>query len=257
MPACDFAIQTAHRAGKILLEHFRGAHLERRFKADHTLVTAADLAADACIRTALAEAFPRDGIISEEAGTTWEGEEALWIVDPLDGTTNFQWGLPLWGVSIARWVRGMPSLGVVHFPLLGETYAAQKGGGVMRNGEPLRRQEDLPLAFFACCSRTHRRYEVRLDYKTRILGAVTYNMVQVATGSAALNLEVTPKLWDVAAGWLIVEESGGAVEVIAGQSPLPLQPGNDYARVAFSTLAAGSAELLARGKAGLRLRAQA
>ncbi len=238
-----------------MLEHFHGAHLERRFKADHTLVTAADLAADACIREAIAGTFPEDGIISEEAGTTYRGEEAVWIVDPLDGTTNFQWGLPLWGVSIARWVAGFPSLGVIHFPLLGETYAAQKGRGVTRNGQPFHRASGLPLTFFACCSRTHRRYEVHLPYKTRILGAVTYNMVQVATGSAALNLEVTPKLWDVAAGWLIVEECGGAVEAIAGETPLPLHPNADYAQVSFSTLAAGSPALLEEGKAGLRLRA--
>ncbi len=254
MPAYHFAIGLAHSAGETLLRHFRSAHLERRFKADRTLVTQADLAADELIREAIRAAYPQDGLLSEEAGTRYEGESAVWIIDPLDGTTNFQWGLPLWGVSIARWEAGRPSLGVVHFPLLGETYAARRGRGVTRNGQPLRRDDPPPLTFFACCSRTHRRYEVHLPYKTRILGAVTYDMVQVAVGSAALNLEATPKLWDVAAGWLIVEESGGAVEVLSGESPVPLRAGAEYAQVTFSTLAAGSPDLLAAGKAGIHPR---
>lgn len=248
----EFAIQTAQSAGEILQEHFRSQHLESHFKVDHTLVTAADIVADEYIRNTIHTRYPQDGILSEEAGTTWQGEKAIWIVDPLDGTTNYQWGLPLWGVSIARWVDGLPSLGVIHFPLLKETYAAQRGRGVTRNGVPLPKDEPKPLAFFACCSRTHRRYDITLPYKTRILGAVTYNMIQVALGNAALNLEVTPKLWDVAAGWPIVEESGGVVSVLAGESPIPLRPGTNYAQISFSTLAAGSEALLAEGKAGLR-----
>ncbi|GAB4537053.1 MAG: inositol monophosphatase family protein [Anaerolineales bacterium] len=249
-----FATTLAQTAGQILLTHFRSAHLERRFKADHTIVTSADLEANAHIQAAIAAAYPEDGIISEEAGTTWKGEEVTWIIDPLDGTANFQWGLPIWGVSIARWVAGKPSLGVIHFPALGETFAARRGNGVTRNGEALRKTNDLPMNFLACCSRTHQRYEVNLPYKTRILGAVTYNMIQVASGNAALNLEVTPKLWDVAAGWPIVEECGGVVAVINGTSPVPLQMNIDYAQLHFSTLTAGNTTLLAEGRQGLRLR---
>ncbi len=247
----DFALATAAAAGEILLKFFRGAPLERRFKSDHTLVTEADLAANRAITAALRQAFPQDGLISEEAGTLYRGEEAVWIVDPLDGTTNFQWGLPIWGVSLARWVQGSPSLGVLHFPLLGETYAARRGSGVTFNGKPLHRKTDLPLTFFACCSRTHRRYRLALPHKTRILGAVSYNMAQVAAGNAALNLEVTPKLWDVAAGWLIVEESGGVMHIMEGDQPIPLQKGTDYGQMHFSTLAAGSPAVLKEGLAGI------
>ncbi len=253
----EFALCAARAAGEVLLQYFRGAHLERRFKSDHTLVTAADLAANESITAALREVYPQDGLITEEAGTLYRGEEAVWIVDPLDGTTNYQWGLPIWGVSLARWVGGEPALGVLHFPLLGETYAAQRGRGVTFNGEPLHRKSGLPLTFFACCSRTHRRYHITLPHKTRILGAVAYNMAQVAAGNAALNLEVTPKLWDVAAGWLIVEESGGVVHIMEGDSPIPLKPGADYGKMHFSTLAAGSPALLQEGLAGIHPRENA
>ena len=169
------------------------------------------------------------------------------MVDPLDGTTNFHLGLPFWGVSIARLVDGWPETAALYFPQLGELYSAQKGQGAWLNGQPLqvRRDQFRKLSFFACCSRTLKHYQVDIPYKTRILGCAAYTFCAVARNIALLGFEATPHIWDIAGAWLVVQEAGGEIAALDGQSPLPLRPGLDYACQAFPTLAAADAERLA------------
>lgn len=228
-----------------MLQYFQPAGLHGQMKADRTPVTEADIAADRLINQAIRQNFPQDGIISEETNTHLEGTESqVWIVDPLDGTANFSSGNPIWGVSIARAVDGLLQTGVLYFPVTGELYTAERGRGATLNGQALQPQQEPLVKFFACCSRTHRNYRVNLRYKTRILGSVAYNLSLVARHQAYANLEVSPKIWDVAAGWLLVEEVGGAIEVIRGKSPFPAQPGIDYNQHRFSYLAAISPDFL-------------
>lgn len=249
----DFAVQLACQAGELLLAHFeQSRRLHTSLKADHSLVTEADLAADRLISRAIQERFPEDVLLSEELAPSYNphgNSPAVWIVDPLDGTTNFSLGLPLWGILITRLQEGYPFQTVHHFPKLHETYTAQRGRGAFLNGEPIRVEPPDPqhtTPFFTCCSRTYRRYQVSVPYKPRILGSSAYNFCCVARGIALLGFEAAPKIWDIAGGWLLVQEAGGFVETYDGSQPFPLRTEVPYASQNFPTLAGATAELLAQ-----------
>ena len=243
-PPAPLAIsaQLARASGDLLRGYYRSSDNTARLKADRTLVTAADEASDRHLRAGLAAHFPNDEILSEESGTVYTGQgEHTWVLDPLDGTVNFSLGLPIWGVLITRFTAGMPDLAVSYFPLLDELYTVEKGQGAQCNGETLKlaaATHQRPISFFSCCSRTHRRYQVSVPYKTRILGSAAYTFCAVAAGKAILGFEATPKLWDIAGGWLLVEEAGGVMALMQGSHPFPLTPGQDYSAVSFSTLCA-------------------
>lgn len=241
----------AVRAGARLSRAYRSGDFQTRFKDDHSLVTQADLEADQFITGELKRLFPEDSFLSEELSPAYPAgaggsASALWVIDPLDGTTNFSLGLQFWGVSIARLVDGLPELAVLSFPLLGELYSAQRGAGAQLNGNPLRIQPETrhKLTFFTCCSRTFRRYQVEIPYKTRILGSAAYTFCAVARSVSILGFEATPKIWDLAAAWLIVEEAGGSICALAEPGPFPVRAGVDYAARSFPTLAASSRERL-------------
>jgi myo-inositol-1(or 4)-monophosphatase len=249
----QFAIALALKTGMLLLEHYQPTGSTAQLKADRTAVTAADLAADQLLQAEIWAAFPEDGILSEEGNTVYPADKpAVWVIDPLDGTTNFSLGLHHWGVSIARLVDGEPALGVLYFPLLEELFSAQRGGGAFLNGAPLRvipPDPVRPFSFFSCCSRTHQRYHVSLRYKARILGSAAYGLATVARGSAALALEVTPKVWDFAASWLITREAGGVIAPLGGAAPFPLEAGSDYGGRVYPLLTAATPKLWSEGQA--------
>jgi myo-inositol-1(or 4)-monophosphatase len=247
----DYVVELARRVGEVQLDYFdenSDKAREPQLKSDASLVTQADLVSDRMIHDALAIRFPDDAIISEELapGVDFTGENT-WVVDPLDGTTNFSLGLPFWGVSIARVRNGMPCLAVLYFPMLRELYTAIAGEGAFLNGKPTRvatPDEHHGVGFLTCCSRTHRRYIVGLPLKTRILGAAAYSLCAVAKGTAAVALETIPKLWDIAAASLVVTEAGGLVEGFGSDGPFPLELGQAYSDLNYPTLAAASPELL-------------
>ena len=243
-----FAANLAEETGTLLKEYFHRQSLASELKSDNSLVTEADLAADRLLRQAIQREYPHDGILSEEGGTTYpNGYTHVWVIDPLDGTTNFSLGLHYWGVSIARLRDGYPETAAVYFPLVDELYTAQRGQGAFLNGEPLRIKDpklNSPNSFFACCSRTHKYYRVNLPYKTRMLGSAVYHLCAVAKSAAIIAFEATPKLWDIAGGWLIVREAGGSVQTLTGESPFPAEPGCEYAQKSFPTLAAADPRLV-------------
>jgi len=179
-----------------------------RFKEDRTVLTEADLAADRFLTQAIQAAFPEDYILSEEMNTQAPMTgQPVWVIDPLDGTTNFSLGVHYWGVSIARVVNGWPETAAVYFPVIDELYTAQRGAGSFLNGDRLKTtpfDPSLPNLFF-CCSRTYQHYRVKLRIKHRILGAAAYNFCAIASGRAKVGFEVTPKLWDIAAGGLLID----------------------------------------------------
>jgi myo-inositol-1(or 4)-monophosphatase len=242
-----FAAGLARRVGELLLDHQRRGATSGKLKRDFSLVTEADIAADHEIRDALTAAYPGDAIISEElAPGSGNDHRRTWIVDPLDGTTNFSLGLPHWGVSIARFEDGLPAVAALYFPVLDELFVASRGGGATLNGEATEvatPENHHGLGFLACCSRTHLRYHVALPLKTRILGSAAYSLCAVAKGAAAAALETTPRLWDIAAAWLVVEEAGGIAASFGGEEPFPIQPNVGYRDRAFATMAAASEEL--------------
>lgn len=268
--ALTFATQLALQTGRLLLEHHSPTGTQASLKTDRTVVTTADLAADRLISQAIREGFPYDELLSEELRPEYEShasdssekkqtafrrEKAVWVIDPLDGTTNFSLGLHYWGVSIARLEDGLPEVAALYFPLLDELYTTQRGQGAYLNGDPIRVRppdKDHPASFFSCCSRTHKRYDVRVRYKTRILGSAAYDLCSVARGTAVLGFQATPKIWDIAGAWLMVEEAGGVVETHDSSKPFPLMVLQDYNLQAYPTLAAANQEVLAKGREWIR-----
>lgn len=245
----DLAVET----GNILRDRFWLRTVQSKLKTDHSIVTEADTFADEMILRGLKEKFPQDAIISEENyPRLTETSRAVWVIDPLDGTANFSNQVPVWGVSIARLIDGYPELGVLYFPLTQEIFAAQKGQGAHLNGSPLKPDPDSLVSFFSCCSRTHKKYSLSIPYKTRILGSVAFNLASIARGGAAISIEVAPKIWDVAAAWIIVEESGAVIDILAGQSPFPVQTGTNYEESTFSTLAAISEAEMKKARTWIR-----
>jgi myo-inositol-1(or 4)-monophosphatase len=247
----DFTINLAKEAGDLLLGYYDQAGLYATQKPDQTVVTEADLAADKLITGSIQHHFPDDAIISEESSHHITNRNTpTWIIDPLDGTSNFSLGISIWGVSIARVLDGFPSLGVLYFPLLNELYTCQRGSGAFLNHLPIHtRAPDsaLPMSFFVCCSRTFRKFNVDIPYKPRIMGSGAYTYCLVARGAALLGFDAESKIWDLAAGWLLVEEAGGTITQFEGSPPFPILPDTDYADLNFPTFAAASPSVLAFG----------
>jgi myo-inositol-1(or 4)-monophosphatase len=249
----NFAVQLARHTGQLLMKYFNPQGSNTELKADQSVVTEADLAADELITRAIGEQYPHDGLISEELHphhqpSTSSKSDRVWVVDPLDGTTNFSLGLPIWGVSIARLVAGWPEMGVLYFPMFDELYIARRGSGANLNGKPLQvppADKDNQTSFFSSCSRTYRLYDVGIRFKPRILGSAAYSFCAVSRGVAILGFEATPKIWDIAGGWLLVNEAQGCVETLDNaQQPFPLIPDMDYRTIIFPTVIAASHQLL-------------
>lgn len=248
MVAARIAAGIAQKAGALLLHHFRDDALVSEWKPDYSIVTVADVEADELIRTELTEHFPSDAILSEElapdsAAQSWPLAMRTWIVDPLDGTTNFSLGIQHWGVSIARCDAKGPDVGVLYFPALGELYVASRGAGATMNGRPVHVRAPSAsrlVGMIACCARTPRLYHVNLPMKVRVFGSAAYTLACVARGSAAIGVETHPRIWDLAAGWCLVEEAGGVVATVDGSRPFPLSPGLAYGEIGYSVLAASS-----------------
>lgn len=225
----DVAERAAAEAGRVLLEHF-GA-VTAREKAPGDLVTDADLASQRTIAAILAGAFPDHTLLAEEEGVTPAARNPWrWIVDPLDGTTNFAHGNPLWCVSIALEHAGELVVGVVHAPLLGAVHAASRGRGATLNGRPARvsRVDSLANALIATGMPTD--FEADADrqmalmrrfstgtHSVRRTGTTAWNLALVASGGFDLYYATSVHPWDVAAGVLLVREAGGAVTGLAGE----------------------------------------
>ncbi len=247
----EFATNLAIQAGDLLRKYYNPAGMLATRKPDRSIVTSADLAADQLITDAIHKQYPSDQIISEESShQIVDINSPCWVIDPLDGTSNFSLGLSIWGISIARLEKGIPEVGALYFPLINELYTACHGTGAFLNGSGITTRAPYPgqpMSFFACCTRTYRNYTVEIPYKTRILGAATYTYCMVARGSALLGFEATPKIWDLAAAWLLVEEAGGMIRTFEGPLPFPTASLHDYSKTSYPTLAAATSEVFELG----------
>lgn len=255
----QFASQLARQVGDLILSYFKRADYQTRLKQDHSIVTEADVAADHRIARSILEAYPGDVILSEELRTVYpeHADGGVWIIDPLDGTSNFSLGLCYWGVSIARLESDRHELAALYFPLLDELYTAQRGRGAFLNGEPIHVKPPdpaQPAPYFSCCGNTHRQYEVHVPYKPRILGSAIFSFCSVARGIALIGFEARPKIWDIAAVWLLVQEAGGLIESFNHETPFPLIPGQDYSRHNFPTLAAATPNLMQKARGWIKPR---
>jgi myo-inositol-1(or 4)-monophosphatase len=251
----DFIKSAAVQTGKLLLDHFYNGNRQGELKADRTLVTKADQNADLLLQNLIKEKYPDDGILSEEGSTVFPENDHVWVLDPLDGTVNFSLGLHYWGVSISHLKNGVPQTAAVYFPVVDELFSASRAEGAELNGTPLLVSNppvDSPYPVFVHCSRMHDKYQVKLPYKTRSLGVAAYHLCLITKGTAALAFESTPKLWDFAGSWLIVEEAGGLIRAYGERQPFPAQPGIKYSDHPYAILASASSEGMREAVAGIR-----
>ena len=242
------------RVGTQLLQDFGNVQADN--KADGTLVTAADKWADLELQNAIASTFPAHGILTEETTHIFPGNEWCWIVDPIDGTTNFTRGIPLWGISLALLYRGTPVFGYVHFPPIGQSFHGFWGqlseidipeNQAFLNQRVIHPTADNPSShhFFNLCNRSVDaiRQLPSFPCKIRMLGVATYDLLAVAAGIAIGSVEATPKIWDIAAVWAIVQAAGGVWISLKAESIFPLTPGEDYSRHSYPTLVISRSEL--------------
>ena len=218
----EVAVAAAKAAGGVLRSGFGQPH-DVRYKGEAELVTEADEKAEQAIKDTLQGAFPAYEMLTEESGRLSGEGDSRWIVDPLDGTTNYAHGLPFFSVSIALERAGEVVLGVVHDPMAEETYAAERGGGATLNDEPIRVSdtEELARALLGTSFPDDpEEIPVGIDLfwrfaelvrGTRRLGSGALDPCYVAAGRLDGCYEQGFSAWDVAAGALIVEEAGGQV----------------------------------------------
>ena len=227
-PLLAAAFTMAEKAGEIQMRYFRKAGLQQSTKLnDSDIVTVADKESEASILEYIHQNFPSHGIISEESGKEHEDREWRWVIDPLDGTTNFAAGLPAFCVSIALEYKGEALIGVVFAPYLGELFYAVDGYGSWLNGQRIHCSDKSQLSKAVVA--TGMPYD-RNDNPDNNLHEISTMAMRVRgirrMGSAAIDLcytaagffdaywELNLKRWDVAAGQLIAVESGAMIESI-------------------------------------------
>ncbi|HVG20753.1 MAG TPA: inositol monophosphatase family protein [Blastocatellia bacterium] len=224
----NFAIRVARDAGQLLRDRV-GTRIDIGHKGAINIVTDVDLASERLIRDAIATHYPRHQVLAEEGGLAENSSEYRWIVDPLDGTTNFAHGYPVFCVSIALEYRGETVLGVVYDPTRDELFSAERGGGAALNNRPIRVSGtgDLMQSLLS----TGFPYDIKTSTLTNLDHWANFAMNAQALrrdGAAALDLcyvacgrfdgfwELNLSAWDTAAGSLIVTEAGGRVTDFAG-----------------------------------------
>jgi len=224
----EFAIGLAHESGKIMLAAFRSDSNTKTYKEDETPVTVADQEINDLVRTRIAGAYPDHGFLGEEGGAP-DGQEYVWVCDPIDGTRSFARGVPVSVFSLALVQDGVPVLGVVYQPFVDDLYVAESEKGATCNGQKIfvseRAEIDTRSVIAAAAHKKTAPYPtdniVRLcaDKGASIYnyGSATYNAVLVARGSAEATVFPYSNAWDMAAAKVIIEESGGHTSSVGGK----------------------------------------
>jgi myo-inositol-1(or 4)-monophosphatase len=225
----EFTVHCARESGRIQRRYYE-KYFAIHHKGEINLVTDVDFACQKRIIELIHKEFPKDNIISEEQLNRFDGKTNRWIIDPLDGTTNYAHGYPFFCTSIAYEVQGDILLGVVYNPIFKELFVAQKGQGAYLNGKKIQvsATADLKKSLLS----TGFPYDLATNKKNNIDHFVNFLYLAQAVrrdGSAALNLcytacgrfdgfwEMKLNPWDMAAGVLIVEEAGGHVTNLTGR----------------------------------------
>jgi len=230
----ELAIAAAKEAGKILVDNF--GEIERvDTKGVRDLVSNVDIAAENRIIEIIKAKYPDHGILCEESEGEVTDSEYKWIIDPLDGTHNYIYGIRIFGISIALERKGEIVMGVINMPFADELYWAEKGEGAYLNGKPIhvseRTMEDA-LVIFDSTLHTEKASKtgflstlVSKTFGLRITGSAVRNLTHIANGSADLVVEYSDKPWDFAAGGLMVEEAGGKMTTLKGDRWSPYVQG--------------------------------
>jgi myo-inositol-1(or 4)-monophosphatase len=228
----ELAERAARAAGEVLLSYFGQAAEGLSSKTSPTdPVSDADREAERTIRQILLNDRPDDGLIGEEGSRSSPANGRTWIVDPLDGTVNFLYGLRTWAVSIALEDAEGAAVGVVFNPVDAECFTALRGGGAALNGQsievtgcPSLDRAMVATGFSYEADRRREQAELLVGLLPRIrdlrrAGAAALDLAYVAAGRVDAFYERGLKRWDEAAGRLLVREAGGVVEDLAGEPP--------------------------------------
>lgn len=227
----NIAVRAARNAGKVILQKFEEKDkVEVLQKGSNDFVTNVDKDAEAMIRDTIFKSYPKHSIVGEELGQQLGSDaDYLWVIDPLDGTTNFIKGIPHFAVSIALKVKGRTEQAVVYDPIRGELFTATRGQGAQLNSKRIRvnKATDLSGTVLATGFPFKQKHHIE-EYMNAFSALFVHTADMRRAGSAALDLayvaagrvdgffEIGLKPWDTAAGQLLVKEAGGLVTDFAG-----------------------------------------
>ncbi|QEG20887.1 inositol monophosphatase family protein [Mariniblastus fucicola] len=228
------ALSAANNAGQILKDYFeQGVASEVKLEGGKKqgLVTVADVEAEAAIMEVIRGSFPDHAFLAEESAATGDNPDHLWVIDPLDGTNNFAFGIPHFAVSIAYIENGKPAVGVVLDPVRDEQFVAVRDGGASLNGKPIHVCESTGIdsaivgtGFYydrgEMMSQTLRCIETLFRHDIqglRRMGAASLDLAYVACGRFGAFFELTLSPWDFAAAQLMVTEAGGQITNCSGR----------------------------------------
>jgi myo-inositol-1(or 4)-monophosphatase len=224
------AVEAVVRAGDLQMARFgSNVHVEKKGVID--LVTEIDLEVERMFRALIAERFPEHDVLAEEMGQTRAGASHRWVFDPLDGTTNYAHGIPIFCATVALEIEGVPTVAAVYDPNRRELFTAERGGGAWLNGDPIRVSsrrtllESVLVTGFPYDIREPRRMQQTVGLfaaflgharAVRRLGSAAIDLCWVAAGRMEGFWEQALKPWDVMGGALIVQEAGGHVTGLDG-----------------------------------------
>lgn len=226
-PTVNVIADAVQKAARSLAKDFREIeHLQVSQKSPGEFVSIADQRAEKILLRELQKAFPDDGFLMEESGEIKGTSGNRWIIDPLDGTTNFLHGIPHFAISIALEVKGQLTTGVIYDPLSDEFFWAEKGRGAYLNTQRLRvsKRANLDGALLLCemphfshlkspkAAQLFQKITSKVAFRS--FGSAALNLAYVAAGRADAYLEYGLKPWDVAAGIVLIREAGGLIEGI-------------------------------------------
>ncbi len=224
-PELECAIEAAREAGNLALHHFKaGITVER--KPDESPVTAADREVETLLRDRLGSRFPEYGILGEEFGEVRHGADSRWVLDPIDGTKSFIFGVPMFAVLVGLERQGQPTVGVCNFPALGMVFYAERGEGCFRDGQRVHvaEEDDLSSSLIVCGS--HAAFETckRAEGFRRLVGQAfatrtwgdAYGHCMVADGRAVAMIDPIVMPYDIIPIIPIVTEAGGTVTDFGG-----------------------------------------
>lgn len=225
----ELLIGALKSAGKVQKDYFRKSyHIEQK-ESISSIVTEVDFRCDQIISDAIRKDFPDHNILTEESGLTNKYSQYTWVVDPLDGTSNFAAGIPWFGVLIAVFENDVPILAGAYLPIDDLLYIAESGKGAYRNGKRLKIENSElknSLVGFAIDYSDDAKF---LDYGLNLYRLLIKNarnircanslvdFMMFAEGSLGGNINMCTKIWDIAAPWLIIHEAGGALRDIYNQ----------------------------------------
>ena len=223
-------VECATSAGRLLLQSFGKVQATRVKEGQSSVVTDADLASEQHILRLIRARFPDDNIVAEETGVQDRGSDRTWVVDPLDGTSNFAAGLPWFGVMVSVLERGAPLLAAMYLPVEDRLYLATRGEGATRNGETVRVTAETRWSHLLCAYGLDASPDPE---RVRKQGLLLGGLVQLARNVRATNslvdfactidgrlgacVNLNTKIWDIAAPALLFPEAGGQMTDLRGQ----------------------------------------